>query len=257
MVHLQLLGTGNAFLPEGRHHSLLIIDGGILIDAPPTALASLRRAKINPALIHTILITHWHGDHVFGFPFLLLERLFMSDREGTHPLEVHTRRGGVGWLQQLSHLAYPGTFESVFDKRINWKTDSPSKLENAPDWIGERFEVEHEPLVHPHGWYLQHSSGTKIMHCGDSGPCEAIEERAGEADVVILEVGLPNHVKNDLHFSPSTAADLIGNHPNTKFILTHLFMPDPNVKSGTKLPPMPKNAVWANDGFELTIPDPN
>ena len=73
MVVVDLLGSGNAFLPSGMLHSFLVIDKHIIIDCPPTALASLRIAGISPADIDTILITHVHGDHVFGFPFLLLE----------------------------------------------------------------------------------------------------------------------------------------------------------------------------------------
>ena len=82
MVEVDLLGSGNAFLPSGRLHSFLMIDKHIIVDCPPTALASLRQAGISPADIDTILITHVHGDHVFGFPFFLLERKYISDREG-------------------------------------------------------------------------------------------------------------------------------------------------------------------------------
>ena len=69
-----MLGTGNAFLPHQRHHSFLIFDGKHIIDAPPTALLSLRRAGISPAEIETIFVTHLHGDHVFGLPFYSLRR---------------------------------------------------------------------------------------------------------------------------------------------------------------------------------------
>ena len=72
MVEVDLLGSGNAFLPSGRLHSFLLIDKHMIVDCPPTALASLRKAGISPADIDTILITHVHGDHVFGFPFLSL-----------------------------------------------------------------------------------------------------------------------------------------------------------------------------------------
>ena len=83
MTHeVRMLGTGNAFLPHLRYHSFLVFDGKHIIDAPPTALLSLRRAGISPADIETIFITHLHGDHVFGLPFLLLEKKYISDREG-------------------------------------------------------------------------------------------------------------------------------------------------------------------------------
>ena len=100
MVLVELLGSGNAFLLSGRHHSFLCIDRHIIVDAPPTALASLRRVGISPSDIDTILITHTHGDHVFGFPFLLLERKYISDREGEKPLTV---AANSGVKEQLEH----------------------------------------------------------------------------------------------------------------------------------------------------------
>ena len=35
MAHrIEMLGTGNAFLPHGRHHSFALFDGHNIIDAP-------------------------------------------------------------------------------------------------------------------------------------------------------------------------------------------------------------------------------
>ena len=59
-----------------------------MIDCPPTALASLRNAGISPADIDMILITHVHADHVFGFPNFILERKYISDRNGKKQLTV-------------------------------------------------------------------------------------------------------------------------------------------------------------------------
>ena len=89
MAHeVVMLGTGNAFLPYGRYHSFAMIDKKHIIDCPPTALASLRREGQSVSEIETIFITHVHGDHVFGFPFLLLERRYISDRANEKPLTV-------------------------------------------------------------------------------------------------------------------------------------------------------------------------
>ena len=59
---IDVLGTGNAFLPNGRHHSFSMFDGKHIIDAPPTALASLRRAGIAVSDIESVFVTHIHGD---------------------------------------------------------------------------------------------------------------------------------------------------------------------------------------------------
>ena len=56
MVEVHFLGSGNAFCPTGRMHSLVLIDGGLLVDAPPTLLAQLRIAGISPDEIDDLCI---------------------------------------------------------------------------------------------------------------------------------------------------------------------------------------------------------
>ena len=41
MVRFEFLGTGNAFLPLGSFHSLLLIYEQILVDAPPGAVSPI------------------------------------------------------------------------------------------------------------------------------------------------------------------------------------------------------------------------
>ena len=138
MVVVDLLGSGNAFLPSGRLHSFLLIDKHIIVDCPPTALASLRKAKISPADIDTILITHVHGDHVFGFPNFLLERKYISDRSQEKTLTIAGSKIVRERLTLLCNLAYPGSLEEMLEN-INW-VDIPESNE----WVFERFKVYHD-----------------------------------------------------------------------------------------------------------------
>ncbi|MDP6099761.1 MAG: MBL fold metallo-hydrolase, partial [Candidatus Thalassarchaeaceae archaeon] len=192
MVVVRFLGSGNAFCPNGRLHSLVLIDERILVDAPPTIIPQLKRANLSPADINTLLITHWHGDHIFGFPFFILERKYISDREGKNMLNVHLHEGGASRLVDLSELAYPNTLTDVLDERITFHEEISGDVAGCPEWHYERFAVEHEPETDPHGYQLDHASGLTIIHSGDSGPCQEIEERSGNADVVIIELGVPD-----------------------------------------------------------------
>ena len=102
MAHgVMFLGTGNAFLPHGRNHSLAILDRKHLIDAPPTALSSMRKYGISPADLETIIFTHMHGDHIFGLPFILLERKYISDREGLKNLKIICNKSARPVLEEI------------------------------------------------------------------------------------------------------------------------------------------------------------
>ena len=49
MVHrIEMLGTGNAFLPHGRHHSFALFGQHHIIDAPTALAAFAERALMSP-----------------------------------------------------------------------------------------------------------------------------------------------------------------------------------------------------------------
>ena len=248
---IKLLGTGNAFLPQGRMHSLLLVDGKALVDCPPTALASLRNFNISPSEIETILFTHWHGDHCFGFPFVLLERKYISDRGTSKTLNVHLPKGGFEKLKQLCELAYPDSLIELLEN-TNFVEKSQGEIVGLTGWKYERFGVLHDENVDPHGYLLEHDSGFRLMHTGDSGPCEAISSRARACDVIVIELGVPDHVETEHHFSPSKLETLANQFPETTFLVTHTWLDDPHCERqpiiSNELPILPKNCLHASDG---------
>ena len=239
MVEILFLGSGNAFCPPGRLHSLVLIDGTVLVDAPPTIIPQLRQQGISPAQITDLFITHWHGDHTFGVPFLLLERKWISDRNADNDLRIYAHQGGEEKLTQLCQLAYP---ESLKD--LDWVSHHTENGE-AQGWKFERFEVCHNPITEPHGYRFE-KDGFILVHCGDSGPCENIEHLAPQADVMIIELGIPDYVDSPYHYTPSRLRDLALRNPDTIFLATHNFS-----ESGDNSE-QPDNVIEVEDGDVFT-----
>jgi len=247
---IDVLGTGNAFLPNGRHHSFSIFDGKHIIDAPPTALASLRRAGIPVCDIESVFITHVHGDHVFGFPFLLLERKYISDREGKAPLRVIGSSIVKERLTELCHLAFPGSLESILET-VEWIEDVTGKTSDG--WSWERFEVLHDDAVDPHGYRFVHFEGANFVHSGDSGPCETLYDAIKRSDLTILEMGFPDWVPSTHHHKPKDV-EILAHQVATPLIITHTFVDDvteqEQILSDT-LPKHPANVHHISDGTRL------
>jgi len=247
---VQFLGTGNAHSPVGRMHALACLDGRILVDAPPTLMPQLRRAGIDPGNIEHLLFTHWHADHMFGFPFLMLERKYVAKPET--PLSVHCRPGGGEILTGLCETGFPGSLLEFIEGDVNWHEAENGTLE-ATGWNYERFPVSHVPATDPHGYLLRHESGFSLLHCGDSGPCEGIESRAARADAILVEMGVPDFVNSPHHHTPKQVIALSERHPNALILVTHTFADGIAETGGFSKPELGENIVQLEDGDELEI----
>ncbi len=249
-----MLGTGNAFLPYGRYHSFAMIDGKHIIDCPPTAMASFRREGISLSDIETIFITHTHGDHVFGFPFFLLERRYISDREMQKPLTVVASEGVKEHLFHLCELAYPGSLEEIF-ATIKWRCEIEGSLPSGLTW--KRFRVQHEEAVDPYGYHFNAQQKDSFVHSGDSGPCETLHDEILSSGMAILEMGLPEWVNSPYHHKPSDIESLAKKAENIPLIITHTFIDQPGINPVPTVtdiyPNHPANVRHAEDGLRLVF----
>ena len=251
MIRIDFLGTGNAFTPSGRLHALTLIDGKILIDTPPTLITQLRRKGLKTSEIEYLLFTHWHADHTFGFPFFMLERKYISDPKREKDLKIYLRPGGKEKISNLCSIGFPGSLEDV-EKMAHWHEEEMCELAGT-NWSFERFPVCHTPETDPHGYELTHNTGIKVLHCGDSGPCEEIESRAESADVVILEMGMPDIGKFPYHYTPSDVINFSNKFPKSLVLVTHNFASSKNISEGFRVPELPKEVYQLEDGDAIEI----
>lgn len=77
-MKIVFLGTGDAFSSEGRANASIFLDGEykILLDCSPQAVNGLRKCGYRTNEIQYVFISHLHGDHAGGLPFLILSLLF-------------------------------------------------------------------------------------------------------------------------------------------------------------------------------------
>ncbi|MDB3871381.1 MBL fold metallo-hydrolase [Euryarchaeota archaeon] len=252
MGRIDFLGTGNAFTPFGRLHALALIDQTIMIDTPPSLIPQLRKYGISTSKISHLLFTHWHADHTFGFPFFLLERKYISDTKNEQELNIYLRPGGKEFLTNLCNMGFPGSLENDIDKIANWNEIEETKLAGT-DWEFERFPVCHTPETDPHGYELKHKSKFTVLHCGDSGPCEEIEKRTENANVIILEMGMPDIGDFPYHYTPKDVKDFSQRNPDKMILVTHNYASSKNNLEGFPIPDLPENTHQLEDGDAITF----
>ena len=83
-MQLQFVGCGDAFGSGGQFNTCFHLVGrnvNALIDCGATSLVAMNKLAINRNDIDTILITHFHADHIGGLPFFILEANYVLKRQ--------------------------------------------------------------------------------------------------------------------------------------------------------------------------------
>jgi ribonuclease BN (tRNA processing enzyme) len=188
-VHITFLGTGDAFASHGRFQSGYLIETGgchVLMEAGPTVLCSMKRMGVAPSDLDLILISHLHGDHFGGLPFLILEYLWESPRH--KPLKI----AGPGHLKQrtwkLFNTMFPFSSGDLDRVRRNLEF-----IELEPDRKVRLGQVGVESLRVPHMkrdlcLALKVTVGGKtIAFSGDTGWVDDLVGFVAGADLFLCE----------------------------------------------------------------------
>jgi ribonuclease BN (tRNA processing enzyme) len=186
-VTIQVLGSGDAFGSGGRLQTCFLLCAGeerVLIDCGATALVAMHRYGIEPSAIDAVFLSHLHGDHFGGLPFLLLEAQFISRRQ--RPLTVLGPPGTRERVRASQEVLFPGS------SATSWRFPL-SFVEIAP-LASERYGgigVTAHPVEHPSGapaYALRLTCGDRVIaYSGDTAWTEQLVEVSRASDLLIVE----------------------------------------------------------------------
>jgi ribonuclease BN (tRNA processing enzyme) len=186
-VQVQFLGSGDAFGSGGRLQSCILVNhsaGRFLIDCGASAMVSLRRFGIAPTTIDSIFLTHLHGDHFGGLPFVILDAQLVSRR--SVPLLLAGPPGLAKRLPEAMDAFFPGSsgVKRKFEIEIR-------EMEPRISLTAGAVRVTPYIGLHPSGdnaYSLRIEVGLKVIACsGDTEWTEALAEAARGADLFIAE----------------------------------------------------------------------
>ncbi len=186
-IRVVFLGTGDAFSAGGRNQSAYLVQHPqvtLLLDCGATILASLNRYGISTEPIDGILLSHLHGDHIAGLPFLLMHYMYVEPR--TRPLRILGPEGLEGRIKQLYEAMYPGDASAPFPFELDF-TEVRLRQKYAVDILRiEPFRARHQDNRPSYGYTLE-LDGRKIVYTGDTGWTDELPVRAEGADLFICE----------------------------------------------------------------------
>ena len=195
-----------------------MVNGRILVDPSPTVLPHLRRCGLRPGDLDAIVVSHFHADHTFGWPFLLLELLRSGRRAPV--FVVGPARTDAYFAAMMDLAGVPGIQKAaheVLDIRYievdgSWQIAGPHRI--------RAVEVEHVPELRCFGFVLD-ANGQRIGYSGDTRPCAGLDDIAANCDVLVLECN-GAHPPPQTHMLVEDVKALRERFPSQRFVLTHV-----------------------------------
>ncbi|MGE5259479.1 MAG: MBL fold metallo-hydrolase [Actinomycetota bacterium] len=198
-MRMTIIGCGDAFGAGGRLQTSFHVRSApstFLIDCGTSTLIGLRRLGLEPNEIDAVFVTHLHGDHFGGLPWLVIDGHYVSKRK--RPLIVTGPRDIEARYLTAAEALYPGIttnppgFELVFREY-----DEPKPLDVGGVTVTP-FEVQHPSGAPPYA--LRFGLEGKVLgFTGDTGWVDVLCEVARDADLFISEcfqydIVLPIHL---------------------------------------------------------------
>jgi ribonuclease BN (tRNA processing enzyme) len=217
-----VLGAGDAFASGGRLQAGYVIEAAgshILMEAGPTLLPAMKRSGISPADLDFVLISHLHGDHFAGLPFLMLEYMWESPRKriltiaGPRHLEQRTR--------VLFHNMYPSMDTHSLMRKLRFvELEAGRTARVGPARVATIRTPHTKPDV---SLALRLTVGGKsLAFSGDSGWTDALVELSAGADLFLCECTYFESDHLDFHLNYPVIERNRGRFTAKRMILTHL-----------------------------------
>lgn len=220
-MQLRFVGCGDALGSGGRSNTCFHVTGAhvnFLIDCGASSLPALKRFGIARDGIDLILITHFHGDHFGGLPFLLLDAQFTRRSQ---PLVI---AGPEGIEAKLANL-----MEALFEHSSRTKQRFDLSVVALAPGQTRKFgvvSVTPYPVVHgesggPFLAYRVEAEGRTITYSADTEWTESLIPAARGADLFIAEAYYYDKVVRN-HLSLTTLEAHLPEIGARRLILTHM-----------------------------------
>lgn len=218
---IQFLGTGDAFCSGGRFQTCFLVkvpDFCFLIDCGATSLLALKSRNIDSNLIDGAIISHFHGDHIGGVPYVLLDAHVNSKR--TRPFSIAGPPGISTRVGEMMDMLYPKVDVSKLSYPLEFvEFDNSQEIAFGPLKL-ESFPVIHVPESLPHGIRIR-AHNTVLSFSGDTGWTDHLYQIAHEADLFICECNF-FQTQVDTHLNYEAIRSELEKLKCKRIILNHL-----------------------------------
>jgi len=220
-MQLRFVGCGDAFGSGGRANTCFHVTGervNFLIDCGASSLPALKRLNIVRDEIDLILITHFHGDHFAGLPFLLLDAQFARR---TRPLVIAGPQGIEMRLTQVMEALFENSSKTKQRFEFSVVALEPGETHSFGAVKVTPFAVVHGDSGGPFLAYRIEAEGRTIAYSADTEWTETLIPAARDADLFIAEAYMYDKVVKN-HLSLKTLEAHLAEIKPKRLVLTHM-----------------------------------
>lgn len=229
-------------LPENQRTRCAIAvglpEGNLLIDTPPDLRFQMLREQIG--LIHSVLFTHEHADHIFGLDDLRILQFYLDD-----PLKLYLEpkveeviRRAYAYAFDTRPVTHTGAIPQFELRSISTQPFSVLGAEVIP------IRLNHGPRFDVLGFRIGN-----IAYCTDTnGIPEESWSRLQGLDLLILDA--LRFKPHATHFSLDEAVEIAQRIGARRTLLTHVSHELEYVETNRRLPP---GIDLAHDGLRIPL----
>ncbi|MFS8036894.1 MBL fold metallo-hydrolase [Xanthobacter sp. AM11] len=220
-MRLKVVGCGDAFGSGGRGNSCYRVCAHgltVTLDFGASAPVAFNRLGLSAADIDIIFLSHLHGDHFAGIPFLLLDGQFVHRRG--KPLRIVGPPGTRARLEAAMEALFPHMGSNAW--RFEWTVE---EVEPGSTTRHGPFTLTTAQVVHSSGapsTALRLADGSRTLaFSGDTEWTPALVPIARDADLFICESFMFEGAPVG-HLAYRTIADHRAELGARRILLTHM-----------------------------------
>ena len=220
-MQLRFVGCGDALGSGGRYNTCFHVTGegvNFLIDCGASSLPALKRQGVVRDAIDLILITHFHGDHFAGLPFLLLDAQF-SRR--TRPLVIAGPEGIETRLTQVMEALFQNSSRTKQRFELSVVALKPGQTRTFGAVNVTPYPVVHGESGGPFLGYRLEAEGRVIAYSADTEWTETLIPLGRDADLFIAEAYYYDKIVKN-HLSLKTLEAHLDEIRAKRLVLTHM-----------------------------------
>lgn len=219
-MYVKCLGSGDAFGSGGKLNSSFYIrtsSTSLLVDCGVSTPIALKKERLTAAELDLIVISHLHGDHFGGLPFILCEVIAGWKRNKL--LTIVGPEGTREKTLQVLEAFFPGMVLSS-DHNIKFETYATEKMIQFGDVQITPYPAVHSPLTNPHSLRIV-ADGKAVSFSGDTQWSDNLVRVSMNADLFVCEAST---WKSEVRFHLSVKSLLAQLHriQVKRIVLTHL-----------------------------------